>query len=385
MKIAVVAAGHSDPWREDHLLARRLAGTLACSSDVDLLIPGGARCGVEHDGAVRVLLFQSTPFEPRRRFAWRKAAFGLDPSDPAGCSSQLRTRGLPVFVESQLLDAEGGDAPDLYAHLRAEHYDLNIFVGYHTPATYHGVRVLGGDRRVVLVPASRDESTVWLRIHDEIFERSERILVCTEAERAWIAERIGHENAARIENVRFVVGTNSLGLKTEPPEYNGKRYMIIVRNWHEPCSIDQFQRWAWSLQELFGPHFYVRFAGPGADQLEYGLARTASRLDIWRWVSRAIALLDPTPLRVVGREVLEAYLYGTPVIVHAGGGANREHAEQGDGGLWFRTDDELYAAVHALLNDDVRSALGKQGQGYAEENFGDPDTYIKRLTATLLS
>jgi glycosyltransferase involved in cell wall biosynthesis len=383
VRIAVVASGYSDPWREDHLLARRISGALACSSDVDLLLPGGARRVEEHDGAVRVLLFRSTPFEPRRRIAWRKAALGIDPRDPLRLSPLARRRDLPAFVENQLLNSEGGDAPELYNRLRSRRYDLTVFVGYHTPVTYNGVRALADDCRVVLVPASRDDSTAWLRIHDEIFERSERILVCTESERTWILERIGPEGASRVENAGFVVGVNSLGLKTEPPEYHGERYVIVVRNWYEQCNVDRFKAWASSIEEQFGPDLGVRFAGPGAEKLRYGLGRTSSRLDIWRWVSRAVALLDPSPQTVVGREVLEAYLYGMPVVVHAHGGANREHAEQGDGGVWFRTNDELYGAVHALLDDDVRMTLGQQGRSYAEDNFGDPDTYIKRVAAAL--
>jgi len=383
VKIAVVAAGYSDPWRDDHLLARRVSGALACSSEVDLLLPGGARRAEEHEGAVRVRLFRSTPFEPRRRIAWRRVAFGLDPNDTRDHLPLPRRRDLPAFVEAQLLNSEGGDAPELYDHLRSKRYDLTVFVGYHTPATYHGVRVLPDDRRVALVPASRDDSTAWLRIHDEIFERAERILVCTESERAWIGERIGADALPRLENVGFVVGVNSLGQRTEPPEYHGQRYVIIAQDWYKPCNIDRFTSWVSSVEAQFGPDVGIRLAGPGAERLRYGLGRTAGRLDIWRWVSRAMALLDPSPHTVVGREVLEAYLYGTPVVVHARGGANREHAEQGNGGLWFRTDDELYGTLKALLDGDLRTSLGQQGRAYAEDNFGDPDAYVKRLATAL--
>jgi glycosyltransferase involved in cell wall biosynthesis len=383
VKIAVIAAGYDDPWRESHLVARRISGAFACSADVDLLVPAGVRSGEEHDGAVRVLLFQSTPFEPHRRRAWRAVAFGEEESTELQ-SRRSRTPDLPEFAEAELLAAEGGDSPDLYSHIRSTPYDVVVIVGYHSPVAYWALRALPDERRVLLAPASRDDNTLWLRIHDELFERAERFLVVTDSERVWLTERIGSEQPNRIENIGFVVGVNSLGHKTEPPGFDDKSYVILADNWYRARGVTRFQRWAEYLEEAVDPDLRLRFVGPGADRIRFGLGRTSGRLDIWRWVSRAVALLDPYPNRVIGREVLEAYNYGTPVIVNASGGANREHAEDGNGGLWYRTDDELFASVKALLDREVRSVFGQQGRAYAEEVFGDPDTYIKRLQSLLV-
>jgi glycosyltransferase involved in cell wall biosynthesis len=102
-------------------------------------------------------------------------------------------------------------------------------------------------------------------------------------------------------------------------------------------------------------------------------------------MSRAVAVLDPAPNRVVGQEVLEAMLLGAPVLVVADGGATRQHAEVGNGGLWYRIEDELIASIRLLLDQDLRSALGEQGRAYAENRFADPDTYVKRVSATILA
>jgi glycosyltransferase involved in cell wall biosynthesis len=384
MRAAVVAAGYTDPWREDHLLARRLSGALACSTEVDLLVPGGPRRAVEHEGAVRVFLFPSTPPEPRRRRAWRQAVFGSDQHRLAATGAREHGRGLPQFAERELLNAEGGDSPELYDHLRATPYDVTVFVGFHTPACYSGVRALADGHRCVLVPGSRDEEVLWLRVHDEVFQRADRILVCTESERAWIGERAGSGSADRIDNLGFVVGVNSLGARTEPPDFDGKHYLIMAGNWHEDNATERALRWARRVENEVDPDIRLRFVGPGAERLPLGLSRTASRLDMWRWVSRAFALLDPAPGRLIGREALEAYLYGTPIVVSADGRATQEHAERGNGGLWYRTDDEFYAVVEALRDDDLRSALGQQGRAYAQEAYADTDSYIKRVAATVL-
>jgi glycosyltransferase involved in cell wall biosynthesis len=143
-------------------------------------------------------------------------------------------------------------------------------------------------------------------------------------------------------------------------------------------------RWGEQFERCIHPDLRLRLVGPGAWRVPLGLGRTGSRLDVWRWISRAFALLDPTADRLLGREALEAYLFGTPILTRDDSGASREHADLGNGGLWYRTDEELFGAIEALLDDDVRLALGRQGQEYAELEYADVDMYIKRVMTGLL-
>ena len=94
-------------------------------------------------------------------------------------------------------------------------------------------------------------------------------------------------------------------------------------------------------------------------------------------MSRALAVVDPVPHRVIGQDVLESLMLGVPVVVAADGYATREHAETGNGGLWYRADDELVGSVRRLLDDEVRRSLGEQGRSYAMSRFGDTDTYVQ--------
>jgi glycosyltransferase involved in cell wall biosynthesis len=387
VRVAVVTPGYEDPWNEHHLLTRRLAGALACSADVDILLPGIAPRKPDHDGAVRILAFPGTPVDPVRRLAWHVAVLGEHGTDdPAACSclKATRHRGLPNLAEEELVRAEGGDSPELYRYLNETSYDLVVFVGYQFPATCWGIRSVPDERRAVLVPAARPEAALWLRIHDEVFERAERIIVTTEAERAMIDERVGEARGRRIENLGFVTGVNYLARTTEPHDFEGQRYVVMGRKWDEPPPVERIRSLAAGLEEL-GDDVALRLVGPGAETLPFGVRLTTSPLDVWRWVSRAVALLDPRPHQLIGTGVLEALLFRTPVVVPANGGASREHAEQGNGGLWYRTDDELFASVGALLDDGLRRTLGEQGRRYAEDTYADTDAYIKRVAASLLS
>ncbi|MGH7805691.1 MAG: hypothetical protein ACREQJ_15185, partial [Candidatus Binatia bacterium] len=81
---------------------------------------------------------------------------------------------------------------------------------------------------------------------------------------------------------------------------------------------------------------------------------------------------------------LEAMMYGTPVLAHAESGAAREHAERGDGGLWYRTAAELDAAVGWLRDDSSREALGEQARRFALERWGDVDAFVARVSNAVL-
>jgi glycosyltransferase involved in cell wall biosynthesis len=98
-----------------------------------------------------------------------------------------------------------------------------------------------------------------------------------------------------------------------------------------------------------------------------------------------LALVDPAPHRIVGQEVLEALLLGVPVVVTANGDATREHAEVGNGGLWYRAEDELPASIAHLLDREVACSLGEQGRSYVTARFSDTDTYVKRVAEVLLA
>ncbi len=87
----------------------------------------------------------------------------------------------------------------------------------------------------------------------------------------------------------------------------------------------------------------------------------------------AIALLVPSICyEVLGIIILEAYLQKAPVIARDLGGLT-EVVEEGGGGLLYRTDDELVAAMESLrTNSALRTELGERGysgfwRGWSEE------------------
>ena len=68
--------------------------------------------------------------------------------------------------------------------------------------------------------------------------------------------------------------------------------------------------------------------------------------------------------------ILESWLAGTPVLVHAGCDVTRWQCERSRGGLWFRNYPEFEEQLLLLLDQpDLRSALGEAGRRYVLREY----------------
>src|SRR5438552_3438797 len=124
MTVAVVAPGYTDSWDEREVLARRTAGALACTTDVELLVPGPEDKQF-WDGAVRVRAFGAPAPDPSWKRAWRLAALGirdLDPYEEVAPPPKAHLVDVPGFAQEELVRSGGGDPPGLYRHLHGMPY-----------------------------------------------------------------------------------------------------------------------------------------------------------------------------------------------------------------------------------------------------------------------
>lgn len=59
------------------------------------------------------------------------------------------------------------------------------------------------------------------------------------------------------------------------------------------------------------------------------------RPSLWRAMAGAMATLDLGPEHILGRDVLESLMLGTPVLTPSTSGPTRAHAERSGAGLWY--------------------------------------------------
>jgi len=84
----------------------------------------------------------------------------------------------------------------------------------------------------------------------------------------------------------------------------------------------------------------------------------------------AAAFLHPSVNESFGIVLLEAWLAGTPALVHAKGEVLRWQCERSGGGLWFRYYPEFEALLDRLLEDPaLNRALAAAGNAYVRETY----------------
>jgi glycosyltransferase involved in cell wall biosynthesis len=80
---------------------------------------------------------------------------------------------------------------------------------------------------------------------------------------------------------------------------------------------------------------------------------------------------------------MEAWLAGTPVLVHGRCAVTAHHVAHADGGLMFEDFYEFAEALDLLIgNAAQRDRLGAQGRAYVEAEYGWPAVTL-RLRDTL--
>ncbi len=337
-RVAVIGGEAGGPWGEERLVVNRLCGALACHGDVDLLVEGpGPRAG--HDGAVAV-----------RRF-------------PA-----------PRDV------GEAGDRrSSLGRHLAVGRYDLVVAAGFRHPASAAALRSVPEKTPVVAVPLAR-LGEPWHGT--EACMRAARVVVTTEHEGSVVRQLVPELAQDRVRVVGSVVRVNDV-VRRFAVTTDRTPSVVVAADWEDEDGV-ALASWCDELRSALAPGLVLRCVGPGSHLVPGGVSPPASgRTDAWRWILLAVALVDPRPARLVGREVLESMLLGTPVIVPHDGGATRVHAEAA-GGSPFSDLPGAVNLARKLLDPDRLAVLRARGRKYVEDVYGDPDDYIERVRVAIL-
>ena len=391
-RVAVVANEYGNGWSDQALVLRRICGALACEAEVELLLARGPAPSTAFDGAVRLIDFPAPAPPAGRALAVRRALFGPQPADAAitcPCTGILQQRlasDLPVVAQEELLLGTGGYSPELLRHLAAVPYDVVVFAGGAAASTYWGMEALGGRRPCVLLPLAADEVTLGIPAVTEVLRSADRVLATTSFEVDVLRRRGFGAGDDRLRALGFVVRVNEMAHRAPAYGFDGRPTLIVARDWSTADPLGPLLGWCDRLRDDFAPRLAVRLVGPGTQRLPRRLRAefAGARTDVWRWMAHALALLDPEPQRLLGREVLESLLFATPVIVPADGGATRSHAEAGNGGLWYRGYPELRECVDALMDGGTGATLGEQGRAYVSETYGDTKRFIGEVNDAVL-
>ena len=370
---------------------RLIAEHLAASHDVTILTtcakdhitwknhypPGESRIGLvppkrgEREGGLRVLRFPLARERDLHQF--------MDLSDLVAADRATSYEQEEWFREN------GPDAPELLEHLRRHGagYDRVLFWAYRYADVYFGLPLVAD--RAILVPTAEEDPLIHVDALAPFFAQPKGFLFLTPEEETLVSSRgaagkpsavigCGLDTAAAADLSRL----DSLHLADPFVLYLGR----IDPNKGCAALIRHFQRYAENGRDV-----QLVMAGPASMPIpEHPLIRPLGFVDDdvrEALLTRARALIMPSPFESLSMVLLEAWNHGLPALVNARCKVLRGQVERADGGLYYGNTVEFIAALDYLLDHaETARQLGRQGLAYVDREYRWP-IVIEKIEALL--
>lgn len=283
---------------------------------------------------------------------------------------------LSSFEEEDFV-RESVNSNDLYAYLATERERYwYAFIPYCFGTTWEGL--LAAPERSLLIPCLHDEPFAHLAWTRRVLRAARAVCLHVPAERA-LAEAVAGADPGTFRLVGEGVD--------QPPAADGERFrrkyrvedpFLLyagrkAREKNTPLLVEYFARYR--LTHPDRPLKLVLIGSGGVrvpprlsrDVIDLGFVPPPDKADAY---AAALALCQPSLLESFSIVMMEAWLLGTPVLVHGGCAVTRDHCLAGNGGLFFTEYFEFAEAVELLLGDaGLRRRLGEGGRAYVLANF----------------
>jgi O-antigen biosynthesis protein len=262
-----------------------------------------------------------------------------------------------------------------------------VFGPYLFGTTYWGMQAVPD--KSVMLPCLHDEPLAHLTIYRELLEQARGILFNAEAERRFAVESLGMINPSyAVVGYGFDPATPAGDAAAFRARYNLPQEILLYsgrldagKNVH--VLIDYFARYK---DERPGPLALVLcgtgdvLAGGRADVVELGFFSEEPLRDAY---AAATLLCQPSVNESFSLVIMEAWLQGTPVLVHGDCAVTKEHVEASGGGWAFRDYQEFRAALDQAFGDRaLRDERGRAGQAYVLREYNQ-EVVMGRLTEAL--
>jgi len=317
--------------------------------------------GETRDGELRVLRFPVARERDMRRF--------MDLSDLIAADRASGDEQQQWFREN------GPDAPSLLEHLR-EHggeYDRVLFWAYRYAGSYFGLPLVAD--RAVLVPTAEEDPLIHADVLPAFFARPRAFLYLTPEEKTLVGER------APAGKPSAVIGSGLDPASAADPSVLAPFHLadpfVLYLGRIDPnkgCGalLRHFLRYVEGGRPvqlvMAGPasmaipeHPSIRPLGFVTDDVREAL------------LTRASALIMPSPYESLSMVLLEAWNHSLPALVNARCKVLRGQVERANGGLHYGNAIEFSAALDYLLDHpDTARQLGRQGLAYVDREYRWP-------------
>ena len=253
------------------------------------------------------------------------------------------------------------------------------------PATFWmgGALTTGANQpRVVLLPLCGDDAVLSSSAFGAALTPVDAIGAFSGSEFDRIARLLDGEAISHLHRLEIALPVNRLaagaGMAGLRPF---GRYVLVISGFDDDWSSGRCPPHEY-LRHVLGHVSIAEVRRPGwvvtaAEGARFDIPWAATRMNLWRLMAGAAVTVDVRSPGPIGREAIESLCFGTPVVV-PDDSVSAEHAQQSNGGLWYRNAGEMVDCVRALLDDEsLRAGLGANGAQWAEQRHGDTESFVE--------
>jgi len=321
-----------------------------------------------------------------RRFSVRKRDIALFDS----INYKLMQNQKISIKEEEIFIHEMINSDNLYSYIQKHGpaYDFFLFIPYMFGTTYYGSQI--HPEKSILIPCLHDESYAYLSIYKKMFKQAAALIFLSEPEKD-VANRLFQPMCRQI-----ILGGGIDTAFSFNPERFQKKYKIFEpfilyagrkeSGKNVPLLLDFFRRFKQdTLSEL-----KLVLIGSGnicipsecrEDIIDLGFV---SRQDKYDAYAAATVLCQPSINESFSIVIMESWLCGTPVLVHADCAVTKDHCIKSNGGLYFKNYNEFVTCInYSLKNPKKCTIMAKNGKEYVEMNY-TWDRIVQRYKQFLL-
>ena len=305
------------------------------------------------------------------------------------------SEGKPVSADEQLTwMAESVNSQGLYRHLvgRRDSVDAFFFGPYLFGTTFWGSML--NPKKSVLIPCLHDESYAYLDVTASMFRQVKGCLFNAEPE-MHLARSLYGEIPGDVVGMGFELPPADAVSALTPYFTEGAPYILYLGRKETGKNVQVLIDYFCAAKEQGSIPSDVKLAilGGGSFSDLYrpsALSRGdiidlphLSELDKQRLLRHALYLCQPSTNESFSIVSMEAWMVGTPVVVHGKCPVTRHHAIESGGGLYFSSSEDLGAVTEYFLsNPGAREKHAAAGRCYVEREYGW-DAVLRRYDSAL--
>ncbi len=276
----------------------------------------------------------------------------------------------------------------LCGHLRdhAAEYDRIVAGPYLFGITYAVARAHPG--KTLLVPCLHDEGFAYVGLFRRMFRDALGVLFNSLPEQE-LGMRLYELSAAKCS----VVGMGLDPFDVDPEAFGRRHsisapYIIYSGRREQAKGVPLLMDYLALFRERTGRDVELVLTGSGTVDPPAGLAPHiidvgfVTEQEKHEAMAGAAAFCHPSVNESLSIVVLESWLAGTPVMVHAKCAVTRHHCRESNGGLWFAAYPQFEEGLSLLLdNPGLRRAMGGAGRDYVTKEYSWASVMPRLLTA----